>query len=163
MLILFTSTNTLDFTQFMEVCRQSNLQKGSRDYPSYSQYDQVRLAESELCDYIRDGFRSGSVICAAWAPEGRYKAVLRLEKYMDGYLICGLETLLQERRKGYARSLITAVLESFPNSSFYAHIYSQNIASVQTHVRCGFQRLLDHAVFLDGSVSTKAFTYYTKA
>lgn len=162
MLILFTKSDQIDFPQFMEVCKQSNIQKGRCDFPLHSPYDQLCLVESELCAYIRESVQNGSMICAAWAPDGRYKTVLRLEKYMDGYLICGLETALQERKKGYAKSLIAAVLTSFPGCCFYSHISIRNIVSARVHIKCGFRKILDHAIFLDGSISAATATYFYK-
>ena len=51
-------------------------------------------------------------ICCVWEEKGHYVAALRLQKWQDGYLLEGLQTHRDHRRKGYARMLITAAMDA---------------------------------------------------
>ena len=159
MLLLFNRWSEIDWSQFLDVCLQSNTKRGQCDYPAFTPYEQLQMAERDVCEYLRDAFRENAFKCAAWALDGQYKAVLRLEKYMNGYLITGLETAANERRKGYAEALLRSILTVLPGICIYSHINRNNFSSIQLHEKCGFVRILDYAAFLDGSVSTTAVTY----
>ena len=89
-------------------------------------------------------------------------AALRLQRWNDGWLLEGLQTHRDHRRKGYAKALITAVLEELQLDKIYVHIQRDNIPSIALHQACGFQKILDHAVYLDGSVHPNADTYVYK-
>lgn len=107
-------------------------------------------------DFFPDG------ICCVWEENGRYVAALRLQRWNDGWLLEGLQTHRDHRRKGYAKALITAVLEELQLDKIYVHIQRDNIPSIALHQACGFQKILDHAVYLDGSVHPNADTYVYK-
>ena len=81
-----------------------------------------------------------------------------MEPYCDGYLLEAVETEKAERRKGYARCLLDAVLRSGRVQIVYAHIYKNNRASLVLHRSCGFQPHQDYAAFIDGTVSANACT-----
>jgi L-amino acid N-acyltransferase YncA len=44
----------------------------------------------------------------------------------------------------------------------YSHIERNNLASVRAHEKCGFKKITNFAVLLDGSVSQNADTYLRK-
>lgn len=107
-------------------------------------------------DFFPDG------ICCVWEENGRYVAALRLQRWNDGWLLEGLQTHRDHRRKGYAKAFITAFLEELQLDKIYVHIQRDNIPSIALHQACGFQKILDHAVYLDGSVHPNADTYVYK-
>ena len=93
--------------------------------------------------------------------EGRYVSALRLEPNRDGLLLEALETLPEERRRGYAVSLISSVqrwLKACGEVTLYSHVSKRNEASLRTHRRCGFEIYLDHTVYQDGSRNDTAYT-----
>ena len=101
-------------------------------------------------------------MCAVWAPEGAYQAVLRLEPYADGLLLSGLETAPGSRRRGFAKALIEAVVEKLDNDGktiVYSHVDKQNFASLAVHASCGFERTKEYAVYSDGSVLHSSCTF----
>ena len=159
MLLLLQHPGEIDIPQFMKTCREANIEKGKRDYPYFSAYDQLQIVEDHLTEYLIESMREGTLRCAVWAPEGKYKAVLRLEKYRDGYLIAGLATAVNERHKGYASALLHSLLAALPHTVFYSHIEDGNFISVRLHEKCGFVKIRDTAVFIDGTVSAHAATY----
>ena len=84
---------------------------------------------------------------------------LRLEPYRDGLLLAALETHPQMRRKGYAVKLILEVMTYAKELSIYSHVSKKNIASLRTHEKCGFERIMEYAVYADGSVNDKSYTF----
>jgi len=158
------SLRELDFRQLMDVYEQSNRQTGQENYPYLPEPQQLLMAEQDVYTYLKGFFfKDPNAYYAVWAPEGCYKAAVRLEPYEDGYLLTALETVPDSRRKGYATNLlknIVSYLKECHCANLYAHIDSRNTASIVLHRSCGFYKIADHAVFLDGSVLRGYHTYY---
>ena len=104
-------------------------------------------------DFFPDG------ICCVWEENGRYVAALRLQRWQDGYLLEGLQTHREHRGRGYATRLVSATLETLNMEKVYSHIRRDNAPSVAVHTACGFQKILDCATYLDGSVHPDSDTY----
>ena len=89
----------------------------------------------------------------------RYVSAARLEPYRDGLLLEALETAPELRGRGYAAALLRNMLESAPGTGpVYSHVDKKNAASLAVHRACGFRRILEHAVYADGSVLASACT-----
>ena len=86
-----------------------------------------------------------------------YISALRVEPYLDGFLISGLHTEKAHRRKGYATKLLRMVTDDLPGV-VYSHILHKNIASVRAHSNCGFVKMIAYAKLLDGTVSSRYST-----
>ena len=116
-------------------------------------------AEQDFYQYLREVFfPTAGAVYAVWEENGTYITALRLEPYRDGLLLTALETAPEYRRRGYAQKLIEAVLEELPGEKLYSHVSKTNAASLRTHISCGFQKILDHAAYLDGSVLRSSCT-----
>lgn len=141
MLKIFYKLSDLDFSQ---LCTVYGLEENSA------------AQCNDLYDYLlEDFFRVHGAFYAVWEAEGRYVSVLRAEPYRDGYLIETLETQPSARGKGYAKKLLNGVLSggTIPTElPVYAHVHKKNRSSLAVHTACGFTRILEHAVFIDGSV-----------
>lgn len=163
MLKVATKLNQLNFTELMSVYTQSNAENGRAYYPGKDAQLQMMEAEQDFYAYLRGSFFAvPSSIYAVWEEERKYISALRLEKYDDGYLLAGLETHPDHRERGFAKKLINAVISYLQQrgiKKLYAHVSRSNTASVRLHEACGFQRVLGHAVYIDGSVSTDAVTF----
>lgn len=111
-------------------------------------------------DYLRYEFFSvpGAVYCL-WLVDGACVSAVRLEPWLDGWLLSGLETAPDQRNRGYARELIKAVQSRFAGGKLYSHIHHRNRASVRVHEACGFQKISDCATYLDDSVVSHSGTY----
>ena len=159
MLILIRTMKELNFGQLMAVYEQSNRENGREFWPELPEGQQMLGAEQDFYQYLRESFfATEGAFYAIWAEKGNYVSALRLEPYQDGLLLEALETAPNHRRKGYAAALIRAVLELPEISKVYAHVHKKNTASLCTHESCGFRRMLDHAVYIDGSVRTNSCT-----
>lgn len=153
MLLIAKGLGALDFSKLMEVYAEGNRENGEEFYPSEPPHRQILLAEESFYQYLREVFfRTAGAYYAVWTLEGRYVSALRLEPYRDGLLLEALETAPEMRRKGYAAALIRAVLEEVGDTPVYSHVRKRNTASLKAHAACGFQRVLEHAACIDGSV-----------
>lgn len=162
MLHIYKSFSELDIEQLMLVYLQGNLENGSLLYPECGENEQRRRAEDDFISYLREDFFSHpNAFYAVWAPDGCYKAALRLEPYRDGLLLEALETAPEARRQGYATVLIRKVmsyLQPLKWTCIYSHIHKRNIASLNVHKKCGFQIISDSATYIDGTVTQSSYT-----
>lgn len=162
MLRVFYRARELNFDKLCTVYRESNARSGAEMYPNEEMPAALRQAENDFEAYIRqDFFRVPGAFYAVWEEDGDYRSALRMEPYRDGFLLTSLETDPGYRRRGYAQKLIRDVT-AFADRPVYTHIHKQNKASIAVHQKCGFERILDYAVFLDGTVSQKAWTFCRK-
>lgn len=150
MLIIVQSMRELAFGRLMEV------------YQEPSGLVSLR-AEQEFYHYLNDCFfRTPGAVYCIWQEGQRYVSALRLEPYNDGRLLTALQTAPDCRGNGYAGSLVRAVLawqKAYGGGKIYSHIENRNAPSIAVHVECGFRKISDHAVYLDGSVDCRSGTY----
>lgn len=161
MLKIIQSFRDLDFRLLANAYVQSCQERGALNYPDYPAAQQLLMAEQDLYGEVKCFFQEKNAFYAVWEPDGRYLSVLRMESYQDGLLLEGLETLPEERGKGYAKQLVHAVISALSKVGkfhIYSHIDKKNNASLAVHRACGFALLRDYAVYADGSVSQNAYT-----
>ncbi len=120
-------------------------------------------AKQDFCDYLQDVFfTTQDAIYLLWQSEERYVSALRLEPYLDGYLLSGLETAPDARQKGYASQLMRALVIWASEQSIipiYSHVSKKNKISRRVHEKTGFLVTLDYAKLLDGTVSSNFYTF----
>ena len=162
MLRIIKRAKELPFDSIMYVYSQSIQENGSVDYPHLTADQQVINAEQDFYQYLKEiFFATPGAFYALWTPEGRCTAAVRFEHYRDGLLLEGLETAPEARGRGYAKALLQASLDYLREDGqqvIYSHVDKENAPSLAVHQACGFQRILEHAVYIDGSVSQKACT-----
>ena len=160
MLKIVHSLKDLQFSSLMEVYADGNRENGADFYPSLPREAQLLQAEQDFYAYLSDClFRQPEAAYYIWSENGRYLCALRLEPYQDGLLLEALETHPAYRGRGYAKQLIRAVLEAVACEKVYVHISRRNAPSIAVHTVCGFRKILDHAVYADGSVLHSSDTY----
>lgn len=162
MVRLFTRLNQLNFGNLMAVYGESNRENAQERYPEEPLYSGIYKVEQDFYQYLREVFFpvEGAVYCVL-SVDAAYVSALRLEPYKDGLLLEALETHPDHRRKGYAVMLIRRVLEVMKEqgiTAVYAHVNKRNQASLVTHQKCGFLRISDQAMYIDGSVNSRACT-----
>ena len=154
MLLIAKRLSDLNFSLLMDVYIEGNLEKAA----DYGEGGLLR-AEQEFRDYLmEDFFRQKDAFYAVWLESEKYVSALRLEPFMDGWLLEALETAPDRRGSGYARRLISSVLDYMGGERIYSHVSKWNEASLRTHYACGFEVFLDHAVYVDGSVTNRSYT-----
>jgi len=155
MLSIVQSMKDLSFSELREVYSEGNLENARERYPNLPEGQGILQAEQDFYQYLREVFfKTGGAFYVIWQQGGRYVSALRLEPYRDGLLLNGLETAPEYRRQGYARKLLHAALEQCGGCKVYSHVHKKNVPSLQLHVQCGFQRVSEQAVYLDGSVNS---------
>ncbi|MBP3672329.1 MAG: GNAT family N-acetyltransferase [Oscillospiraceae bacterium] len=160
MLIIAKSMKDLSFSALMEIYIEGNMENGQDNYPEEPEYRQIMLAEQDFYNYLSQVFfRTDGAVYLIWEERGKYVSALRLEPYQDGLLLEALETAPDQRQKGYAKTLILAALGEFDGKKIYSHVSKRNTPSIRTHEVCGFEKILDHAVYADGSVLRSSVTY----
>ena len=158
MLVLAEKLQQLSFSSLMAVYAEGNRENAEDLWSELSENERLLRAEEAFYQYLKESFfKTPGAVYALWLQEGAYVAALRLEPYEDGLLLEALETHPEERKRGFATALLTAVLEKFPGK-IYSHVGKRNAASLRVHEKCGFQIQKDYASYIDGSVNTKAWT-----
>lgn len=162
MLVIANRLSDLSFNSLMRIYVEGNLENGQESWPGEPEARQIALAEQDFYDYLQQTFfRTPGAAYFIWHVDGQYVSALRLEPYEDGLLLEALETVPDQRRKGYAKALIGAVLDWLREHGcvrVYSHVNKRNTASLATHKSCGFRKILDHAVYTDGSVISSSVT-----
>lgn len=162
MLIIAESMRELSFGKLMEVYAEGNLENGRDLWPELPEGQQLLHAEQAFYQYLTEVFyRTSGAAYAIMEQEGSYVSALRLEPYRDGLLLEALETDPGKRRKGHAESLIRDVqvmLRSQGAVKLYSHVHKRNIPSLRIHEKCGFHRISEIAVYIDGSVNDRCCT-----
>lgn len=142
MLKIARKLSQLNFAELMQVYGQTSLQ-----------------GEQDLYDYLRqDFFHREGAFYAVWEENGAYISALRLEPFRDGLLLEGLETRSDRRKQGYAKMLLFQVLR-MSEKPIYSHIHKKNAASQAVHRACGFVKIRNCAVYIDGSADSQCDTW----
>ena len=110
MLEIVRSMGALDFEELMAVYRESNAENAQeQDIP-------IAQVEQNFADYLReDFFRQKGAFYCLWKENGRTVSALRLEPFEDGLLLEALETMPEQRRRGYGKALVLAALDHVRN------------------------------------------------
>lgn len=162
MLQFVTSISELNMGQLLYVHKQSIYTSCDDRERHSSGFSEALQAEQDFFDYIHDFFRRHNGIYALWVVNGRCCSALRLEPYSGGLLLSGLETAQEVRGNGYATALVRSVLEHLKTTDYkkvYSHVDKNNRPSLRVHNNCGFHRVLEHAVYVDGSVYHSSCTF----
>lgn len=160
MLTVAKRLHQLGFGDLMAVYAEGNRENGEEFYSHLPPEEQILQAEQDFYAYLSDCFfRTAGAAYYLWSDNGQYVSALRLEPYQDGLLLEALETHPEYRGRGYAKALILAALAEVECEKIYVHISRRNVPSIAAHTACGFQKILDHAVYADGSVLHTSDTY----
>lgn len=161
-MLLVKSMRELNMQQLLRVHRESiHAHYVDSNHDVHAGISELQAVQ-DFYDYINVFFRKYDGIYALWVIDGRYCSALRLEPYNDGLLLSGLETAQDARGKGYATSLVQAVLEHISETDcqrIYSHVLKNNSRSLQIHNTCGFRRIMEYAVYVDGSVYHSSCTF----
>ena len=157
------SMRDLQFSELMSVYEQTNREIAEDEYSHLDRNSGLIQAEQFAYQYLKDVFfQTPGAFYAVWIEKGKMVSAMRMEPYRDGWLLEGLETAPEHRRKGYATSLMQAVLQQCKAEGklpVYSHIAKKNRASICAHKKCGFICMLDYAVEIDGSLLRNSATF----
>ena len=146
----------------MDLYSEGNAENARDLYPDMDLNQGILQAENDFYTYLREVlFATPGAMYAVWEEEGVYISALRLEPYRDGLLLEALETHPDYRKQGYAKKLLLATLTLLTDMEatvVYSHIHKGNVPSLKTHLSCGFERISEQAVYIDGSVTNRCCT-----
>lgn len=162
MLKLCFKLRDIHFGKLMELYAEGNEENAMSFYPNDEKTVGIMKAEQDFYQYLRQiFFRSEGAFYAIWEENAEYVSALRLEPYRDALLLEALETHPAYRSRGYAKKLITSVLEHLEQKgckTVYSHVHKGNVPSIQTHLACNFHRISEQATCIDGSVTFDSCT-----
>lgn len=159
MLLIARKMREFSFGKLMEVYREGNLENGQEAFPDEPEDRQIALAEQEFYQFLQQVFfRTEGAVYLIWEENGTYISALRLEPYGDGLLLEALETAPVYRRRGYAVKLVQEALLYAGDFKIYSHVNRRNTPSLRTHEKVGFVKVMDYAVYADGSVNDRCIT-----
>lgn len=118
-------------------------------------------SEDFFADFCYDTIQNKKCILFLWNHSGEDVSGVFSEMDQERVLLYTLETKPDCRGKGYAKALLSAVLDFFNKKRVecvHTHIVKDNRASLRLHQNLGFQIILDSARLLDGTVSQKYYT-----
>ena len=164
MLKIVSSLSELHFGKLMCVYEESNRENAVERYGGLDRNLAILNTEQDFYQYLNEIFFSTKgAVYAIWEEEGRYVSALRLEPYMDGFLLEALETAPDCRRRGHSSALIRSVCSWIGDqgcSKIYSHVSKENVASLKVHVACGFRIVQDYAEYIDGTLRKNVYTLY---
>lgn len=163
MLQIVRKLEDIPFSDLMAVYEESNRENGACRYPTKDKSLQLIEAEQDFYAYLHAFFQQENSYYALWRQDGGLVSAVRVEPYQDGWLVAGLETRPDARRKGSAKDLLQALLAQMDLLPVYSHIAKSNIPSQNVHLTVGFRKMLTYSVYADGTIDDICETYcYSK-
>lgn len=144
MLIRITEYGDLDKRKLMDIYSESNYENTDYFFPEEPDKEKaVRQVEAGFLDFLKNDFFSKPE-AAVWVYEenGTWFSALRTCRVSDVYYLEALETRPDQRRKGYAALLLSAVADAMKKEGpfrLYDCVSKRNTASLKTHEKCGFR------------------------
>ncbi len=153
----------LDFDKLMDVYQETLIESATDLYAKLDHKEALLQARQDFYQYLQQiFFPTDGAFYVIYSVEANYYSAVRFEPYKDGLLLEAVETAPLHRRKGYARMLIQEAFLHIQESGVkkvYSHVSKNNIASIRLHTDCGFVKISDSAVYIDGDVSNRSFTF----
>lgn len=161
MLICAKAFNELNFDGLMEIYQEGNVENAEYFYPGKPVEERLALAIMGFREYLCEQFfKQENAQYWVLTENDKYISALRFEKHRDGLLLEALETHPDHRGQGYAKKLILDVLAKLPKETrIYSHVSKRNVASLATHMSCGFVKEQDYVLAGDGTVNNNTTTF----
>ena len=144
MLRKITEYRDLDERKLMDIYSESNYENTDYFFPEETDKEKaVRQVEAGFLDFLKNDFFSKPE-AAVWVYEesGTWFSALRTCRVRDVYFLEALETRPDQRKKGYAALLLSAVADALKKQGpfrLYDCVSKRNTASLKTHEKCGFR------------------------
>ncbi len=142
-ILFFPTFSSLNCRKLMDLYAEGNRENAEEMYPGLPISEGVACVERDFLDFLQNDFYRKPEN-TYWVAEenGVWISALRLNKISDGFwYLEALETHPAYRRKGYAKTLLSGVLDRLKaNGPFVVRdcVYKGNEASIRTHLACGF-------------------------
>ena len=164
MLLRITKIDDIDERKLMDIYSESNYENTDYFYPEEEDKTAaVRKVEAGFLEFLeKEFFRSEDASYWVLEENGIWISALRTTKIQDGlYYLEALETRPDQRGKGYASLLLSAVTEALKEAGSFRLcdcVSKKNTASLKTHIKCGFQIVSEEGYdYLNGGADSRDF------
>ena len=162
MIEVFYRLDNIRFGELMCVYEEGNRENADIRYANMDRNAALLQVEQDFFAYLNEVFFvQKNAKYYILIENNKYVCAARMEPYADGYLLTGLETRPEYRRRGYAKKLLREIV-GFVEQTIYSHVMKDNLASLKTHYSCGFEIVSEHAEFIDGTTSHSCYTLARK-
>lgn len=158
----------IDFDLLFEVYKNVPKNRIEEYYPNCNYEEGLKEYKFEYEDFIKDFLKRPSNFLAINIKDDIYVSAFRLiglDRKRTKFYLEALETHGSYLRKGYAKELIgesIKILNKDKNIKIESAIKKGNIASLETHKKCGFLIDKDYVIFEDGVVRKDCYTMVYK-
>ena len=149
MLLKLTRYEDVNERRLMDVYAESYFENTDYFFPEMTdKAAATRKVEEGFLSFLKDEFfaRDGSVYWVL-SENGIWLSALRTSRVRENlYYLEALETRPDERQKGHAARLLTAVLDEMKRDGAFTlcdSVSKKNVPSLRTHARCGFAIVSD--------------------
>lgn len=158
-LLAIKSPEELDIPKILAIYRESSMKNCQRMHPAETAADSLEQYEAGYVAYMREEFfAQPGRLWMVETVDGLWASTLRLIPLEEPntWMIGSLETHPDHRRKGYAAQLLTDTIQYLEETcgevALLSGVGKRNIASLQTHLRCGFIR--EKETWTEGDVTS---------
>ena len=144
MLIKISNYNDVNKRKLMDVYKESNFENTDYFFPDEKDKAKaVTKVEEGFLDFLKnDFFKKEEATYYVLEENDIWISALRICKVDDLYYLEALETHPDYRNMGYGYKLLNAAIEELKKNGPFRLcdcISKKNIASIKTHVKCGFK------------------------
>ena len=159
--VIHKDVSKLKYALIMELYEDDNRMTADQEYAGLPANEALLLAEQDAYGYLAEVFFAvPSAFMVILESDGKYVSGLRLEPYMDGWLLTGLMTHASFRRRGCASALLHYALGQLPAATkVYSHVEQSNTCSLRFHKKYGFQLHQTWARMLNGGILHNYWTF----
>lgn len=129
--------------KLMDIYLESNKENIKNFYPECkNEKIGLEMIKEDFCKYIKEEFfinKDNKYYILE--KDNLWVSAMRISKIQDFYWIEALETHPMYRNKGYAKELLIGSINCLKQKGNFIirdEVYKENIASLNTHLKCGF-------------------------
>ncbi|MBR4435881.1 MAG: GNAT family N-acetyltransferase [Clostridia bacterium] len=164
MLKRITQFKDIDQRKLMDIYLKGNLEEAEYQYPEIEdKQEAARLIEESFLEWLEgEFFKRPEDTYWILEENGVWISALRTSRIEDGlYYLEALETHGDYRKRGYASTLVNAVIDALKEGGAFRLcdcVHKANEASLNTHKKCGFEIVADNGYcYLYGSTNERTY------
>ena len=145
MLLALKSCGKTEYEKLMKIYEESNRENSRRFFPECTEEEALKRTEAAFSEYLAsEFFPEAGTVCYVLEADGKWVSALRLYALSllpRSYYIEALETRTDERKKGYARTLLKGVISALSEGGAFVvrdNVDKNNFPSLAVHEKCGF-------------------------
>lgn len=165
MLHKITSYSQLDPRKLMDLYEEGNRENIPYVYPdSTNEEESLKKMEEGFLSFLEDEFFTQEKnICWVLEENGAYISSFRLSEVKERFFYLeALQTHPDFRRQGFASKLLNSVIAELQKEGSFTIcdcVRKTNVASLQTHKKCGFQVVSEEGFdYLDNTSNPKNYS-----